>query len=377
VERAATERRRIPCLDGLRALSIVLVLFSHARLTRGFPRATWIQSVQPFGLAGTGGVCLFFVISGYLITTLVLNERQLSGNVSLRNFYIRRSLRIFPVLYFYLLVALVLRKLGFETFTSLGWCASATFWQNFYGGHDYILGHTWSVSIEEQFYLLWPPIVSRLSERHSTRLALAAVIGWPLLRLLRHGFFFSSSGVLALNTAAHDTILYGCLLALLTRPEAGLGRTPHWVQSPLGLIIPALSLTSVYWTCNVWPGHLTFLLPLIRNVMLTWLLWWCVNNPRSLFGRILECKPIAFIGVISYSLYVWQQMFLFPSQTAWIYRYPFNLLAAFAAAILSFYLMERPLNALRRKFGSSGSNRMASQVGIKPEHSATHPVGVP
>ncbi len=144
--------QRIPCLDGLRALSIALVLYSHARLTHGFPIAHWIQT--PRGrLAGSAGVCLFFIISGYLITTLILNEKQRFGYVSLKNFYIRRSLRIFPAFYLFLVVAVILRHTGFAPFSNVSLFASAAYWRNFYNTppHDYVLRHTWSLSIEEQF----------------------------------------------------------------------------------------------------------------------------------------------------------------------------------------------------------------------------------
>ncbi|MGC8669514.1 MAG: acyltransferase family protein, partial [Chthonomonadales bacterium] len=100
--------KRIPSLDGLRALSIGLVLYGHARLTRGFPIPAWSRS-HIGGILAALGVCLFFVISGFLITTLILNERDRFGRVSLRAFYIRRSLRIFPAFYTFIAVAVLLR----------------------------------------------------------------------------------------------------------------------------------------------------------------------------------------------------------------------------------------------------------------------------
>src|SRR5439155_19913173 len=96
----------IPCLDGLRACSFALVLFQHTRYLPGYWELRW------FPLTGTTGVSLFFIISGFLITTLLLDERERYGRISLKDFYIRRSLRIFPAFYCYLAVVLLLRSAG-------------------------------------------------------------------------------------------------------------------------------------------------------------------------------------------------------------------------------------------------------------------------
>lgn len=344
--------RHIPCLDGLRAVSILLVLFTHARLTGGFPQAPWIQSIQ-LGIVGTGGVCLFFIISGYLITTLILNEKARYGSISLRDFYIRRSLRIFPAFYVFLAVEIVLRHIGFSDFTNMGLFASAAYWRNFYEVHNWSLGHTWSLSVEEQFYLMWPLCVARMSDRRATLLAATVVIAWPLLRLLRHHFLSSDSGTIALNTAAGDTILYGCLLALWTRDVATRELFQRLKNGSLMFCIPVAILVFIYFTCHAWPSKATFLLPILRNISLTWALWWCVCNPATAVGRTLDWKPVVFVGWISYSLYIWQQIFMFPNKAAWICQFPQNVVLAVVVATMSYYLVESPLNSMRSRFSAS------------------------
>ncbi len=101
------------------------------------------------------------------------------------------------------------------------------------------------------------------------------VVAWPLLRLLKHGYLSSGSGTVSLDTVAGDTILYGCLLALWTRDGLSFQRLQILKRGYRGLAISLVALFVMYATCNVWPSSTTFLLPIVRNIALTWLLWWC------------------------------------------------------------------------------------------------------
>jgi peptidoglycan/LPS O-acetylase OafA/YrhL len=343
-------RRRIPCLDGLRAISIALVLLDHGRKNsrvNGFPRLDWI----PF--TGTAGVCLFFMISGFLITALLLNEKEVVGKVVLPKFYVRRALRIFPPFYFYILAGMLARSVGWIHFSAIGLLSSATYWRNLYNGPAcWFLDHTWSLSIEEQFYLIWPLMIARLSIRQSTAIAVCVIAAWPILRLLRHGFLFAGSGHVALETAAMDTILYGSLLALLVHAKTPLSLPKRMARHPVGLYLSVVVLYGLYSTAERWPHQLTFLLPLLRNISLCWFLWWCITNADSRFGRALEWRPIVTIGLISYSLYLWQQPFL-GFYRGWICMFPQNVVAAFLVATLSYRTIERPFNRIRHHWSVS------------------------
>ncbi len=165
---ALPSRGYIPGLDGIRALAVGLVLFEHSVV---FDQFSHLYSV---GLnAGHTGVALFFVLSGYLITTLLLREEQRTSFISLRLFYIRRALRLFPVLWVYLFVVAL--------FTLAGWLphnpwhsfvSSLFYFRNVVGrGHE--TDQLWSLSIEEQFYILWPLVLIGLPKRNRARLVVA------------------------------------------------------------------------------------------------------------------------------------------------------------------------------------------------------------
>ncbi len=281
---------------------------------------------------------------------MVLQEKERTGTVSLRLFYVRRALRIFPAYYLYLSVALLLTAAGFAEVSPMGFLASATYWRNLYaGGSDWIIEHTWSLSIEEQFYLTWPLCLRVTSRNQAACVALAGILGWPVLRYVRHGFAFAGAGPVALQFAAHDTIMFGCLLALVTRPGPLLPHMVRLVRARGGGVAAIVLLGVVYVLSPLWPTGSTFLLIPIRNVSLTYLVWWCVCNNKSTLGRLLECRPLVWIGVLSYSLYLWQQVFLFPGKHAWVTLFPQNLIFVVAAAWLSYLLVERPLNRLRRR----------------------------
>src|SRR5262245_23658895 len=141
----ASHPARIPALDGLRAISIILVVLAHLRPSAGAPRLDWMP------LPGTAGVCLFFIISGYLITTLLCEEREQSGAIAIGRFYGRRALRLLPACYLFLATMVVLRRFGAAKFTNLSLLSAATYWRNYLWTGDWSLDHCWSLSIEEQF----------------------------------------------------------------------------------------------------------------------------------------------------------------------------------------------------------------------------------
>src|SRR5947207_1759718 len=164
---------RLPSLDGWRAVAIAMVVMSHFTAVRGFsPPAWWTQAFQ-----GNLGVRIFFVISGLLITYLLLLEAERRGRPSLRSFYTRRVLRIFPVYFLYLGVVVGLTLAGLYTDTATAWIGSLPFTRNFIGQTQSLTGHYWSLAVEEQFYLVWPItlVALRLWERPRTAIGLLMI----------------------------------------------------------------------------------------------------------------------------------------------------------------------------------------------------------
>lgn len=161
------EKGRIPCLDGLRAISILLVLGFHASGTEGFPSSEWLRSLLRHGGVG---VDVFFVISGFLITLLLFREQDRTGRISLCKFYIRRSLRILPAMFAYLAFVALLQAMGIASLSTIDWVVALTYTANFHGTFSHSaqpIEHLWSLSVEEHFYLIWPPILVLLGTKRA------------------------------------------------------------------------------------------------------------------------------------------------------------------------------------------------------------------
>jgi peptidoglycan/LPS O-acetylase OafA/YrhL len=339
----------LPGLDGLRTLSIALVLLSHVQGTGAPARPAWWWHV---GDTGNLGVRIFFVISGFLITHLLLREEHKRQRISIPHFYIRRAFRILPALWGMLLVMLVARSAGVVSFPTLQLVQGAFFTANYPLAHGtrWLLGHLWSLSVEEQFYLLWPALLAFAPKSWRVRVLVIAVAAAPLLRLAElllaahHGMpvtdsppngFFSSMDALAM----------GCLLAVF---RTG-GTVPAWYQRltarwwVAGLPVLLILLNGL--TMNPW----IFLVGVLPAMNLTAAVLIDVASRGLLTGwqRLLDLSPVRWVGRLSYSLYLWQQPFLDRESHEWFARYPINLVGACLAAALSYYLIERP--ALSRR----------------------------
>ncbi|HET7563229.1 MAG TPA: acyltransferase, partial [Rhodanobacteraceae bacterium] len=211
---------RIPSLDGFRAISILMVLYGHVGGTRDFPTETVGAGGRWLGDLGHLGVLVFFVISGFLITTLLKVEREKTGTISLKQFYLRRVLRIFPAFYVLILALLLATWLRWIDLGGRDFLFATTYTVNYYPDHPWQIGHLWSLSIEEQFYLLWPLALLVLRERRALILAIAAIFAAPLLRAAIREYILhvNPHAVLAdmsIFPAMFDYIATGCALALL------------------------------------------------------------------------------------------------------------------------------------------------------------------
>lgn len=339
--------RSIPCLDGLRAISILLVIYEHFyRLD--FRNRSVVPILEWIPFTGTTGVVLFFIISGFLITTLLLRERREKGRISFGKFYLRRCLRIFPPFYFYLLCIAIGTAAGIFSAKPAAFVASGLYLFNFYPGNDStIIGHTWSLSIEEQFYLAWPFVVATVAPSRAIVVACLGIIAWPALRFLKHGYLFNPNPRTALDTAALDTILFGCILAFVYNNPKLRERTKGWISSYWVLLI-SLAVLTLDYTCFhlVAPGF-SFVCPWARNLSLTVILWWAVENPHTSVGKLLQSRPMVWIGIQSYSLYLWQQPFF--GRDSWFCLPPQNLIGALVCAQLSYLYIERSFNSWRSK----------------------------
>lgn len=348
------ETSRIPSLDGLRAISIGMVLLAHS----GSSIAILESHPVFFYTVGNGnrGVSVFFVISGFLITSLLLKEEQRKGRISLSDFYVRRALRILPPFYVFLVCLVLAWKFGqIDTnWRSLG--ISFAFIRDYFGG-DWWTGHTWSLSVEEQFYLLWPMTLALWGRSSAKRIALFLIASAPVVRVAFHILVGRQQGGLE-NFMLHmrvDGLMFGCALALYNKDE----RFEKFVEKVLSWPVMLAAVGFLAFGSGILTQHFQgyYLLPFgytLENLAITYVIVYFVKRPLSFGGRLLNSKLLVHIGLISYSLYLWQEPFLTPNLNVSLSgQFPFNWMCAFVAAELSWRLIEKPALKLKQRVSSS------------------------
>jgi peptidoglycan/LPS O-acetylase OafA/YrhL len=366
---------RIPSLDGLRAVSILLVMVFHVARTRHSPipdAAYW------YAAQGAVGVDMFFAISGFLITMLLLREHERTNTVSLRAFYQRRALRILPAFLAYLAVMALLAAYGVVELQRRDWIAASTYTVNLFRDISHPFGHLWSLSVEEHFYLVWPPLFLLLGARRAAAAALVCLLAEPFVRW---GVYTYAGNALDIDFATPtklDAIAAGCLMALAAPSKAGASIQTRLDSRPVACFIGAalVLLTSCMVLGHV--GKYTIVAkPFVNAVAICVLIWTATRFPGTVFGRALNSRPLVWLGGLSYSLYLWQQLFLDPSGgDRWICRFPQNIGLSFGAAMISFYLIERPFLRLRKRSGRARAGAESRSAAV-PAGGAVHPLASP
>ena len=342
---------RIPSLDGLRAVSILLVVGLHTLQTLG-SRGVVPESLYVI-FNGAAGVYTFFEISGFLITTLLLKEAEKRGSVSLSGFYVRRAFRILPPLYLYISTVVLLAHFGILRVYWIDVWGSAFFFRNFTRGLTWSFEHLWSISLEEQFYLVWPfVLVYCLRTRgvagrmKAAWFPAAVMVLSPVARVaLRKSQDVTLHGW-SVHLFKFDFIMFGCLVALLQhtpRFEAVYRACTRvwWVPLATILLCNVLSLRFL----NYFDLTIGFTL---SGFAIAMFLLWCTRNAETLTGRFLNCWPMVKLGVLSYSIYLWQTLFLNERNgplfawMPWLGRFPGNWLGFMVVGAASYYLIEQP-----------------------------------
>jgi peptidoglycan/LPS O-acetylase OafA/YrhL len=347
-----------PELDGVRAIAILLVMAHHLepeRFSGGFL-----------------GVDVFFVLSGFLITTLLIEEWEAGGAISLPRFYLRRALRLLPAL-IVLLCVFTLRSLHAGTRPAFVLAVDAVvlfyvanlvraFW-----GYQTLgpLAHTWSLSIEEQFYVWWPISLKALLGRDTSRATIFRVAAAGLAAAAAYravlGLMLVNCGAVpgaltALDTRA-DALLAGCLVGLgsswgILAPGTRALNIACRFAPVAALSIAAAFLFAVHDTAPILLGGSTAI-ALAVAVCLAAL----VNAPPRWALRCLRIAPVAWTGRLSYSLYLWHwplYQWLGPDVVSFPVPYALPVSASFLAAALSHYLVERPALRLKRRLSAPG-----------------------
>jgi peptidoglycan/LPS O-acetylase OafA/YrhL len=347
--RALCEGGRIPVLDGYRAVAVLLVIAYHFG-------HSWV----PGGL----GVLMFFVLSGFLITWLLLREEDLRGRVALGRFYAHRALRIFPAFYAYWLVGLAyLLVRGVEV--PWGHAGSALLYvSNYYDGvvrpGESFVSHTWSLAIEEQFYLLWPGLVVLLRGRR--RLLLAVVVGiilgaWALRAGLRLGLDVHQAYVYRAFETRADHLMIGCLLAIVLRRRLASRLLDRLCAQPWQPVA-TICLLAVSASLNRLLGAdyrdlVGFSVdPVLTAILIVQLLAFHERVP----WRWLDLRPMVFLGSISYAMYLYHQLAVSPATRLgaglpWPVGLALVVGLTVAAAYASRVLVEQPFLRLKSRVG--------------------------
>jgi peptidoglycan/LPS O-acetylase OafA/YrhL len=336
---------RIPSLDGLRAISIVCVLAGHLAGTRGFPLSASAGNALALGHVG---VHVFFVISGFLITGLLLHELDRDGRIRLGRFYFRRTLRIFPPYYAFLAALVAAQAAGVLVLASGDVAHAVTYTSNYDASRSWWIGHTWSLGVEEQFYLLWPATLVLLGARRGLVAAGVVVLLTPAIRLAELQFFPAYvDGIGNRFETVADAIAIGCVLACTRRVLHGTPLYMRVLRSPLMALAPLAVFAGSMLGDH--PRIAYVIGQPIANIATALVVDWAVTFPAGRLGRVLNARPLVAIGLISYSLYLWQQPFLDRASSQWWAAFPANLLLAVACAVASYFLVERPSFALRTR----------------------------
>ena len=340
--------RHFPQLDGFRGLAIVLVMCGHILSFES--GSLHIRQIGDY--VSHLGVFLFFVLSGFLITGLLHRERSLKGTVDLKWFYIRRALRLGPALLAFLLGVIILRWSGLvEQFAKYEILACFLFVRNFFG-KSLVTVHLWSLSLEEQFYLFWPNVYKSLKFSNLLVPTLCITFGIALWRgvSLTFGLVPDRIGLYYMRPYFRfDSILIGCCLALALAKGGGFLQFARKISSvvPAGLFWIAL----VGWTvwgdsiCN--PLYLT-----LQMLLIAALLTQLVLRDRGFTFQLFSNPVSRYLGRISYSLYLWQELFLVLESPSWgvLRRFPVNVICSIAVAAVSYQFIEKPVLDLKSKY---------------------------
>ena len=348
----------LPTLDGWRAIAILWVFEGHSRPWKFGPISNaWVRAT------GSHGVQLFFALSGFLICTRLLRQEDRFGSISMRSFYIRRLFRIQPAALTFLFVVALLTLFGAIPAFWSGLAGAVLMVRNIWplrleAGYWYT-SHFWSLAVEEHFYLLLPAFLFFVRRKRLwiMTLSLCLLEIWRMLVLRTPALHRGLGWQLTQRTdMAIDGILLGCLFAIAITHARVLHMATRWLRPWLAVLFAVVVLFELErHRSSVVQSGIIFIYPVL--IVAT------VLHPRSILGCLLELPPVRYIGRISYSLYLWQQLFFNPDEVPAPHSLHAHVFlcwcATFACAIASYYLIETPFirrgHAIAKRFDAGAS----------------------
>lgn len=382
----------LPGLDGWRALAIFAVMMNHDQ--------PWVllghTNAKLRGYGGWG-VYLFFAISGFLICTRILEEETLVGRFHLKSFYIRRLCRIQPAAVLYLATLAVLMAFGVLHDHWRSWMAALLLYTNFLSrasdgsAAGYFTGHFWTLAVEEHFYILLSLFLFLVKRWR------IAVLGTLILVTLGLQRYAAARGLYVFEISSRRTywiiqfLLLPALLALVLRRTTLRNLAFRFLKPWIAYSATALVMIS-------WGAHdfglrraaypLTHPITTVNTVLYGFTFWVIATtlHPRSWSTRFLEWAPLRYVGRLSYSLYLWHVLFFIPvapeTGVTWppllfVAQRPFRYLLAFAAAALSYYLVEKPMIRLGHRLAPPATPGHRDLATSKPSNVADASISAP
>lgn len=338
----------IPTLNGWRAFSILYVLLYHSTWIFFNPETGLLPNETLWAVTKQGafGVYFFFGISGFLITTRLIEEHHFFGNISIKAFYLRRVFRIFPILLAFLLIIFILKSNQLINTSDRAIWSSLLFFRNYTSDTaEWFTGHFWSLSMEEHYYLIWPAlfyfIIKCKRPWLPTAILILAVTLWRMIEYRYHILapHLATTEFRARTDLFIDYIAWGSLAAFLNSisefKDAFLKFFKSW------MIIIALCFIHILL-------FVKFPLPdTLKAITIQICILLTVNFPSARFSKFLENKYIATIGLYSYSLYVWQQLVFTPADQripgiTFLQTPPLNIIVLIFLVYISYNFLEIP-----------------------------------
>lgn len=352
--RAYMARRHFGSLDGIRAIAIIGVLWHHTTQP-----IEWL----PMSARGFLGVDLFFVLSGYLIVTLMLRERDRHGHISLSKFYMRRTLRIFPVYYALLFIlAILFGVVARGGGLAVPFMATLPFYVTYTSNWTAIdegslLAIAWSLATEEQFYLVWPPI-----EKYLKR-ALFPILGvlFVLNQLINYGVIFTEAHArLEVLQSTFTPILLGVLLAHLMHSKDWYERIHQAVGNRYASAVFALIIIALL---NIYPlgTDISGTPRLLIHLAMVGFMASCVANEEHVLASVMKSKPIVQLGVVSYGMYLFHMLVVITAQAVlgrvgldnMFVLFVVVMIGTYIVSELSFRFYEMPFLRLKKRWATA------------------------
>ncbi len=356
----------IPSLDGVRGIAVLLVFCFHAGLIFPFFKAHF--------QGGFLGVDVFFVLSGFLITSILLQEFDRTEKINFKKFYLRRFLRLMPAFWLFLAVMFCFSRQLFAESLAEQIYSNNTFiyallyltnWQRALNGSDIagLLGHTWSLATEEQFYLLWAGLLflmlTRLKRNSVIFVTATLVCATAVFRAFRWHGLDSVDYLYNAFDSRMDSLLIGCFVSQIVSwkmlPKSFLNSRAFNFLAVFSLLIAVaiiFNLPESYNSAFLYLGGFT-IFSLAIGIIIAWLANDSKNLSRNYLRKFLEKKSVVWIGKTSYGFYLWHTAaisFVFPIFGKPLVRLLAALILSLSLTAISYYLLEIPFLKLKKKF---------------------------